>query len=170
MLVSQSVSQFHLHMHFRKSTIFKSIFALLMVLASFTAALASEFETAKVFVGSQEVFEVTGLQSLSPEERAKIINRRITTILHDSSLAPGKIKVRPLDDGTPAVVLGDFVILEVTRVDARRFKISQSELAGWWSEILKAELIHLQPLYLRTAKFDIKMLAEHNVLLFIVQS
>lgn len=126
-------------------------------------------ETSKIMVGVKEVFEVTAIHSLSASERARLVNNRIQTILRDSALSPRAISVKPMRDGNPAVVLGDFTITEVTRPDAARAGMNRFELAGLWSETLKSELGHLKPLYLRTAKFDVKMLTEHNVLLFIIQ-
>ncbi|MBK9142382.1 MAG: cation:proton antiporter [Candidatus Melainabacteria bacterium] len=141
---------------------------ILQLLLCAPAAWAAD-KTAQIFAGSKELFEITGLHSLSPEERARLVNARIDKILRDSSLSADQIEVRELEDGTPAIVLGQVVILEATAVDAGRVGLGQQELAERWSGILRRELGELEPLYLRTAKFDIKMLTEHNVLLFILQ-
>jgi small-conductance mechanosensitive channel len=71
-----------------------------------------------------------GIGSFTPEERAQAITARIEKIANDESLslADLKIQVDP-DDRFPSIVLGNTVILTVSKRDAKLYQGSQQELA-----------------------------------------
>jgi K+:H+ antiporter len=126
---------------------------------------------AQIKAGARGLFVLYGrVGSISAEERAFVVNRRIERILHDPALNPQLIAARSMRDGTPMVALGDFRIVEVTSADAEAAAVPAETLAEQWAAILRANLTQLQPLYARQKPtISVKTLSEHHVLLLIVQ-
>ncbi|HEY9871786.1 MAG TPA: cation:proton antiporter [Candidatus Obscuribacterales bacterium] len=137
--------------------------------AGAAACLAAAPEYAEVRVGSAPAIVVAGMSSISADERAEIVNRRIDRILASPELNPADIRVAVLRDGTPAVVLGELVIVGAVREDAMAYRTDQAMLAHQWSETLRTKIGQLKPLYARAQKVDIKTLSEQHVLLLLLQ-
>jgi small-conductance mechanosensitive channel len=95
-----------------------------------------------VTLDGQELFLVRdGIDSLSPEERARAIMSRIEHIADDDTLALDKltIKIDP-DNNYPSIVLGDTAILTVTSQDAKLYKGNQLDLARAALEKIKTAI------------------------------
>lgn len=127
-------------------------------------------ESAEVAVGSRHSFSISNSPGFSAEERAGIVTRRIEKILKNAQMDPGKISTTTLLDGSPSVVLDDFIIVAVSKTDASLYGQTQAELAEEWATKLKAQIKQLQPLSLRAEKLGtVSVLREHRVLLLLLQ-
>jgi Kef-type K+ transport system membrane component KefB len=139
---------------------------LLTCVAARAQGLAGE-----VRVGARTAFVIEEpVGTFSAEERASIVNRRVERILTDPALDPASIEVRYLPDGAPAIMLGDFAIVEVTPADADAYSVTPDEVAEQWARALRTDLIQLKPLLRRQpAEPPVRKLSEHRVLILIGQ-
>lgn len=128
-------------------------------------------DVAEVRAGTRGLFLLYGrIGSITADERAYLVNRRIERILHEPELDPQRLSARTFSDGSPGVVLGDFHVVEVTAADAGAEGTPPMEVAEKWAAILRANLTQLKPLYTRQQQtLSVKTLSEHHVLLLILQ-
>lgn len=141
---------------------------LLILLGLSTAGLTEE--AGEVRVGSRAVFVLeASVGSITPRERADILNRRIEQILTDPALDPQRIQVREGPHGGTLIALDDVPVLSVTRFDAELNQTEITVLAEQWAELLRSRINQVKPLYASRPKIEIKTLSEHHILLMIVQ-
>ncbi len=134
-------------------------------------ASQAPLDAAEVRAGTRSLFLLYGrIGSITADERAFLVNRRIERILHEPGLDPHQLSVRTFSDGSPGVVLGDFRVVEVTTADAEAEDTTPEQLAEEWATTLRANLTQLKPLYTRQQQtLSVKTLSEHRVLLLIIQ-
>ena len=107
-------------------------------------------ETGAVVVGDRVILTLrTRVGSISPSERAAIVNTRIKRILSDPNLPPDKVALQTETDNSDALLirLSEFTILSVTDADARVEGTSPELLAQTWLSLIRSALIDVKPLY-----------------------
>lgn len=146
-------------------------FLLLFALLGTPGYAADPQPSSDVVVGAHTLFTLpSGIGSITAEERARIVNRRIERILHDPKLDPRTITVQLLRDGTPVIMLGEVRIVEVMPRDAATYGLPAEEVAEQWASSLRTRLTQLQPLFAQQQRtVGVKTLNEHRVLLLILQ-
>ncbi|MGY6528777.1 MAG: mechanosensitive ion channel family protein [Cyanobacterium sp.] len=95
---------------------------------------------ADVVVRGRPIFQVGGLADITATERARVINRRIASLLSQSnSFAPVEVS---LSEGGDSALLrvNNRVLMTVTSQDALDFNVSVSELAQLWAQDLNDSL------------------------------
>lgn len=99
----------------------------------------SEVYFSDILVRGKPVFQVGSLADLGARERAKIINRRINSLLAQSeSETLGQVTVNPDDPRQVATLrLNNRVLMTVTQQDAQDFGLSVEALAERWAEQLE---------------------------------
>ncbi|MEQ9624865.1 mechanosensitive ion channel family protein [Coleofasciculus chthonoplastes] len=96
----------------------------------------SEVYFADILVRGRPVLQVGSLADLGARERAKIINRRINSLLAQSEIL-GQVTVKPDDPRQVATLrLNNRVLMTVTQQDAQDFGLSVEALAERWAEQL----------------------------------
>jgi len=97
----------------------------------------SEVYFSDILVRGKPVFQVGSLADLGARERAKIINRRINSLLAQSETL-GQVTVNPDDPRQVATLrLNNRVLMTVTQQDAQDFGLSVEALAERWAEQLE---------------------------------
>lgn len=107
--------------------------------------------------------------SISPKDRATIVNSRIMRILTDPKLDPSQIQVGKLDKSDTVVKLGKMAIIDVTASDAAAENLSVRQLANDWAGRLRDDLLKAKPFYAAKSKLNINTLGEHHTLLFVLE-
>lgn len=95
---------------------------------------------ADVVVRGRPIFQIGGLADITATERARVINRRIASLLsQSSSFAPVEVS---LSEGGDSALLrvNNRVLMTVTSQDALDFNVSVSQLAGLWAQDLNNSL------------------------------
>jgi Kef-type K+ transport system membrane component KefB len=130
------------------------ITAPLLLLALFSAAICAEAqealptETGAVVAGDKVLFSLhASVGSISPAERAAIVNRRIERILTEPGLEPQFLATQPQPNGNVRLILRDFALLDVTEGDARAESMTREELAQDWAHIARETLTIVKPIY-----------------------
>jgi small-conductance mechanosensitive channel len=96
----------------------------------------SEVYFADILVRGRPVFQVGSLVDLGARERAKIINRRVNSLLAQSETL-GQVTVNPDNPRQVATLrLNNRVLMTVTQQDAQDFGLSVEALAERWAEQL----------------------------------
>ena len=96
----------------------------------------SEVYFADILVRGRPVFQVGSLADLGARERAKIINRRVNSLLAQSETL-GQVTVNPDNPRQVATLrLNNRVLMTVTQQDAQDFGLSVEALAERWAEQL----------------------------------
>jgi len=96
----------------------------------------SEVYFADILVRGRPIFQVGSLADLGARERAKIINRRVNSLLAQSETL-GQVTVNPDDPRQVATLrLNNRVLMTVTQQDAQDFGLSVEALAERWAEQL----------------------------------
>lgn len=96
----------------------------------------SEVYFSDILVRGRPVFQMGSLADLGARERAKIINRRISSLLTQSETL-GQVTVKPDDPRQVATLrLNNRVLMTVTQQDAQDFGLSVEALAERWAEQL----------------------------------
>lgn len=96
----------------------------------------SEVYFADILVRGRPVFQVGSLADLGARERAKIINRRVNSLLAQSETL-GQVTVKPDDPRQVATLrLNNRVLMTVTQQDAQDFGLSVEALSERWAEQL----------------------------------
>ncbi|MDJ0726709.1 MAG: mechanosensitive ion channel [Prochloraceae cyanobacterium] len=91
---------------------------------------------AEILVRGKPVFQVGSLAKVSARERAKIINRRIASILARSD-RPGEITVKPDNPRQIATLqVNNRILMTVTQQDAEDFGLEVEALAQRWADQL----------------------------------
>ena len=118
----------------------KTGFALLFALLLFAAAaFAQKAPSGEVRVDGKTLFVLnSGIEQLTPAERADAINRRLLTILK-SPPAQVETHLQKADAGIQ-VMIGSEMIVTVTEADAKAAGISQQELAGKWAATIRQNM------------------------------
>lgn len=98
----------------------------------------SEVYFSDILVRGRPILQVGSLGDLGARERAKIINRRISSLLAQSeSETLGQVRVKPDDPRQVATLrLNNRVLMTVTQQDAQDFGLSVEALAERWAEQL----------------------------------
>ncbi|MEQ9552258.1 MAG: mechanosensitive ion channel [Coleofasciculus sp. G3-WIS-01] len=97
----------------------------------------SEVYFSDILVRGKPVFQVGSLADLGARERAKIINRRINSLLAQSETL-GQVTVNPDNPRQVATLrLNNRVLMTVTQQDAQDFGLSVEALAERWAEQLE---------------------------------
>lgn len=126
------------------------LFFLILLLGAAPLARAQS-ETGAVVVGDRVVFSLrTSVGSITPGERAGIVNRRLERILSEPALGPETLEVQETDDG-PVIALPELPVVEVTAADARAEGVTPDVLAARWAQALRGTLLDAKPLH-RAAK------------------
>jgi len=95
---------------------------------------------ADVVVRGRPIFQIGGLADITATERARVINRRIASLLsQSSSFAPVEVSLSEGGD-TALLRVNNRVLMTVTSQDALDFNVSVSELAGLWAQDLNNSL------------------------------
>lgn len=128
-------------------------------------------DLAELRLGSTPIFVVTGIHSISAQERADIVNHRLDEILRDPKADPALLRVEFPDraEAPPVIYLDPRVVIEVTAADALTYGVSQAELAERWVSQLKVKLTQVKPLYEGAERHNLKVLSEHRILLLLLQ-
>ncbi len=123
-----------------------------------------------VRIGKKTVLLIRkSIGSISPKDRASIVNTRIIRILTDPKLDPSQIRVGQLDKSDTVVKLGEMAIIDVTASDAAAENLSVKQLANEWAERLRKDLVSAKPFYAGRSKLNVKTLGEHHTLLFVLE-
>ena len=106
-----------------------------------------ELVPAPVVFSDKTLFYVQAkVLSFAPQERAKIIEQRISKIANDPLLQIESIKA--IDDGTVSqIAAGDLIIMSVTKEDAKAGGLSQAELARDYARIIRASIVEQREVY-----------------------
>lgn len=98
----------------------------------------SEVYFSDILVRGRPVFQVGSLADLGARERAKIINRRISSLLaQPESETLGQVTVKPDDPRQVATLRSNNrVLMTVTQQDAQDFGLSVEDLAERWAKQL----------------------------------
>lgn len=95
---------------------------------------------ADVVVRGRPIFQIGGLADITATERARVINRRIASLLsQSSSFAPVEVSLSEGGD-TALLRVNNRVLMTVTSQDALDFNVSVSQLAGLWAQDLNNSL------------------------------
>ena len=106
-----------------------------------------ELVPAPVVFSDKTLFYVQAkVLSFAPQERAKIIEERISKLANDPLLQIESIKA--IDDGTVSqIAAGDLIIMSVTKEDAKAGGLSQAELAREYARIIIASIVEHREVY-----------------------
>jgi Kef-type K+ transport system membrane component KefB len=140
----------------------------LLGLACFSPAFATA-ASADVEIGGGPIFSLTPIGTIDSKERVEIVRSKLEKVFSDPTKSADQIAVTTLRDGAPAVVLGGLQIVEVTPFDAELYDQPQADVANRFAEIIRSKMRHLQPLYVRQAKVNTKVLSENRVLMLVLQ-
>lgn len=107
-----------------------------------------EQQAGAVVAGDKVMFSLhAAVASISPTERAAIVNQRVDRILSDKNLSPQDIHTVARPNGNVEIALGDMPIIGVTAQDAEAAGQSAEDLAAAWATRLRETLIEVKPLY-----------------------
>jgi len=121
---------------------------LIALTQSVTAALGQSTQAGAVVVEDRAVITLRApVGSISPAERAAIVNGRIERILGSPDLRPELLEVRTGADGSLLLAAGEFPLVEVTAGDAIAEGVSQADLAERWKLALRQPLVEMKPLH-----------------------
>jgi small-conductance mechanosensitive channel len=114
------------------------LLAAVLILAA-GAAFAQNSPAGKVQMKGKTLFVInSGIEQLTPEERAQAISRRLQTILN-SPPAKMETHIGKADAGLQ-VMIGNEPIVTVTEGDAKAAGISQQELAEQWAATIQQNM------------------------------
>jgi Kef-type K+ transport system membrane component KefB len=105
---------------------------------------------AVVVVGDRVVFTLrAGVGSITPIERAGIVNARLERALNDPKLVPETLEVSPptSEHADPLIVVSGLPLISVTPADALAEETTPEELAQRWARTLREALIEIKPLH-----------------------
>ena len=101
-----------------------------------------------VVVGDRVLFDLrANVATISPTERAQIVNARLKRVLAEPDLRPETLEVTFDEDGEPLIGLPELPLLSVTARDARLAEQTPGELAEAWATVLRKALSEAKPLY-----------------------
>lgn len=101
-----------------------------------------------IVVGDRVLFDLrAGVATISPVERAQIVNTRLKRVLAEEELRPESLEFTADEEGEPLIGLPDLPLLSVTPRDARLEGKSSAELADAWATVLRKALSEAKPLY-----------------------
>ena len=91
---------------------------------------------ADVLVRNRPVFQIGSLPQIDASARAKIVNRRIASLLSQNE-NPGKVEIAPDDPRKIATLrVNNRILMTVTQQDAEDYGVTTEELAQRWAERL----------------------------------
>ncbi|MGK7951061.1 MAG: hypothetical protein AB4368_20320 [Xenococcaceae cyanobacterium] len=91
---------------------------------------------ADVLVRNRPLFQIGSLPQINASERAKIINRRIASLLAQNE-NPGRVEIAPDNPRQIATLrVNNRILMTVTQQDAEDYGITTEELAERWAEQL----------------------------------
>ncbi|MEM7768974.1 MAG: mechanosensitive ion channel domain-containing protein [Cyanobacteria bacterium P01_A01_bin.37] len=106
---------------------------------------------ADVIVRGRPVFQIGSLADISAQERASIINRRITSLISNSEFLEEVTVQVDLDRNLAILKFNNRVLMTVTDQDAQDYGLSVEELAEVWGDRLTQSL-QQQPLAIDVAQ------------------
>lgn len=131
-----------------RNAFIRSALLLALLLPAAVCRAAGEPQPGAVVAADQVILTLRApVASITPAERAGIVNRRIENVLADKKLDPHDIRAAPLPDGNIAIQLGSTPIVEVTHQDADAAGLSRDDLADEWAQRLRGTLLEVKPLY-----------------------
>lgn len=105
-------------------------------------------QTGAIVVGDRVIFTLQeGVGSITPVERAGIVNARLERVLTDPKLQPESLEIQIGEGADPILALPGLALLSVSSKDALAEDTSQEELARRWSRLLRDALSEAKPLY-----------------------
>ena len=111
-----------------------------------------------IVVGDRVLFDLrAGVATISPLERAQIVNARLQRVLAKDELRPETLEVTRDDEGEPLIGLPGLPLLSVTARDARLEGKEAAELAELWATVLRKALSEAKPLYRAEAAHGISV-------------
>lgn len=125
------------------------VFALMLLLFGATPGQAQEANQPGVLVvGDRVVVTIrASVGSVTPAERAAIVNSRIEHVLSDPNLNPADLEARALPSGEFLLAVGSLPLLHVTQADAALEEQTPEAVASDWSRRLRQALIEVKPLH-----------------------